>query len=339
MRLLLVCLFVGFSSLLRAQVAPAPQGEDASTIRVASQFVVLDALVENKKTGNLIGNLQAKDFVLSEDGVAQPITYFSHDQLPLSVVFLFDLTFSVRSALPPLAAGAREILAHLKPQDEVSVMVFSSHTELLQDFTTDRALAADAIGRAATMKSDDGTFVHECMYEAVGQAMKSATPGSRRVMVWFTDGTANVENARSRKMYGKDAPAVLHTKEEATERLERSGVVVSELIERTAATDTLVVAADATPFAFFFGARLGDIKRYAELTGGPVLVTSKKEAADRLSELIDELRGRYTMGYKPSVSKPSGTFCKLQLRLGPVAGRDLPDLRDAVVRTKTGYYR
>jgi hypothetical protein len=97
-------------------------------IRVSTRFVVLDALVENKKTGQPIGSLKAKDFLLAEDGVPQNISYFTHDQLPLSVVFLFDLTETVQPVLEPLAEGAREILSHLKPQDEVSVMVFSSHS-------------------------------------------------------------------------------------------------------------------------------------------------------------------------------------------------------------------
>jgi VWFA-related protein len=339
MRVVLVCLLMGFSCFSYAQDAWPAQANDSSTIHVSTQLVVLDALVENKKTGNLIGTLQANDFTLSEDGVPQHIIFFSHDQLPLSVVFLFDLTDSVRPALKPLAEGAREILGHLKPQDEVAVMVFSSHTELLQNFTTDRMLAADAIGKASTMKSGDGTFIHESMYEAVDQAMKSATPGSRRVMVWFTDGTANVENARSHKILGKQAPALLHTKEEATAKLLRSGVVVSELIERTTATDAVILAADVTPFAMIFGARTGDIRRYADLTGGPVLNTNKKEAAERLAELIDQLRGRYTLGYKPSTSKPEGTFCKLQLRLSLDGRKDYPDEQGAVIRTKNGYYR
>jgi uncharacterized membrane protein len=71
-------------------------------------------------------------------------SYFSRDQLPLSVVFLLDLTETVQPILKPLAEGAVEILGHLKPQDQVAVMVFSSHTELLQDFTTDRQLAPEA---------------------------------------------------------------------------------------------------------------------------------------------------------------------------------------------------
>lgn len=322
-----------------AQTPASATDDSPPTIRVSSQLVLLDALVENKKTGKLVDNLRRADFRLSEDGVPQTITYFSQDRLPLSVIFLFDLTDTVRSALKPLAAGAREILGHLKPEDEVAIMVFSSHTELLQNFTRDRESAAEAIAKASGMESKDGTFIHECMYEAVKQAMNSTTPGSRRVLIWLTDGTANFENSMTRKTIGKDAPARLHTKEEATTELLRSGVVVSGLIDRTAATDITVIAANTNPFAMMFGARTGDIRKYAELTGGPVLDTSKKEVADHLAELIDQIRLRYTLGYKPSTAKPEGTFCKLQLHLDPALLKQRPDLRKLKVRTREGYYR
>jgi VWFA-related protein len=311
----------------------------ASTIRVSSQFVILDAQVENKQTHALIGNLQLSDFRLSEDGVPQKITYFSQDRLPLSVVFLFDLTDTVRDALKPLAEGAREILGHLKPEDEVAIMVFSSHTELLQNFTTDRTLAANAITKASSMESKDGTFIHESMYQAVQQAMQSTMPGSRRVTIWLTDGTANFENSMTLKTIGKGAPARLHTKEEATAELLHSGVVVSALIDRTAATDMTMIALDANPFAMLFGGRTGDIRKYAEMTGGPVLDTSKKEIAARLAALVDQIRLRYTLGYKPSTSKPQGTFCQLHLQLNPATMKARADLRKAQVRTRQGYYR
>jgi VWFA-related protein len=218
-------------------------------------------------------------------------------------------------------------------------MVFSSHTELLQDFTQDRALAADAIARASDMKSDDGTFIHECMYEAVEQSMRSTIPDSRRVMVWLTDGTANFENSFTQKTIRKNAPAHLHTKDEATEKLLRSDVATAALIDRSSGTDAFVVAADVNPFAMMFGGRMGDVRRYADLTGGPVLNTSKKEVAARLAELIDQLRGRYTIGYKPSGSKPQGTFCKLHLELTPQARKADAAVRDSMVRTRHGYYR
>jgi VWFA-related protein len=335
-----------FLSLLlccgRGAAQSSPSGsEDAPVIRVSSEFVLVDALVENRKTGALMGSLGVNDFQLSEDGIPQTITYFSHDQLPLSVVFLFDLTMTVRPVLKLLAEAAREILGHLKPQDEVAVMVFSSHTELLEDFTTDRSLAAAAVEKASEMKSGDGTFIHEDMYEAVEQATKSTVPQSRRALVWLTDGTTNLQNSFTQKTVGKQGPAYLHTKAEATDKLLHSGVAVSALIEKSAQSDAVVAAMDATPFAFFAGARVGDVKRYAEETGGPVLNSSRNEVAARLALLIDELRNRYTLGYKPEASKPEGTFCKVELELRPEVYREHPDFkrRDIVVRTKRGYYR
>ncbi len=191
------------------------------------------------------------------------------------------------------------------------------------------------------MKSTEGTFIHEDMYEAIDQALKSTVPKSRRVLVWLTDGTANFEKSLTQKTIGQQAPARLHTKEEATTKLLQSGVVVAALIDRSAKTDAFMAAADISPFSFIAGGRAGDINKYADVTGGPVLKSSTKEVAARLSALIDQLRGRYTLGYKPSTSKPAGSFCKLQVTLTSAVYQEHTNLRkgDLLVRSKSGYYR
>jgi hypothetical protein len=79
-----------------------------------------------------VDDLEAKEFVVTEDGKPQRIA-LCHDKLPLSVVLLFDLTVTVRPVLRPLAEGALEILGHLKREDKMASMGFSSRTELLQD--------------------------------------------------------------------------------------------------------------------------------------------------------------------------------------------------------------
>ena len=315
--------------------------QTAPVIRVSSLLVALDVLVKNKKTGAPIDKLEAKDFVVREDGVPQQIKAFSRDMLPLSEVFLFDLTDTVRPILKPLAEGASEILGHLKPQDQVAIMVFFSHTELLQDFTCDHSLAAGAIAKASDMKSGEGTFIHEDMYEAVEQAINSKPAESRRVLVWLTDGTANFENSFTQKTIGQGAPAHLHSKQEAMNKLLQSGVAVAAVIDRSPATDAFVAASYATPFALMFGARVGDINHYADMTGGPVFNTSKKEVAARLADLLDQLRARYTLGYVPSNAKPAGTFCKTEVTLAANAYKEHAGLRksEVAVRTRRGYYR
>jgi VWFA-related protein len=326
--------------LLLAQMGWAQSPESATapgtaTIHVDAQFVLLDAVVENKKSGQAVDTLSAKDFQLAEDGVPQTITYCSRDQLPLSVVLLFDMTETVHAALEPLARAAMETLGHLKPADEVAVMIFSSRTELLQDFTKNRALAANAIKTASWMADVEGTFLDEDMFEAVDQAMKARAPGNRRVLVWLTDGTANEQNSITQASIGQHAPAHLHSQQEAMTRLLQSGAVVSALIDRTAETNRAIME------SAMGGTRLGDIDQYAKATGGLVMSTSTREAADRLALLIDRMRARYTLGFKPTRVEPQGKFCKLSLQLNPEFLRDHHELRksDLVVLTKSGYYR
>src|ERR1700722_18980830 len=299
----------------RAQSSAPPQ-----TIRVDTQLVLLAALVQNRKTGLAVDTLSANDFRIQEAGVPQTLTYFSRDQLPLSVVLLFDMTETVHAALGPLAKAGLEVLGHLKPEDEVAVMIFSSRTELLQGFTTNRPEAAYAIKTASWMADVEGTFLDEDMFEGVEQVMK-AKPGSRRVLLWLTDGTANQENAFTRATIGQHAAAHLHSQPEAMMRLFQSGAVVALLIDRTAETNRAISTSGMT------GTRLGDFDQYAKATGGPNLSTNTKQAADHLSLLIDQIRSRYPLGYKPAHVEPQGKFCKLGLQLTPEFFRDNPELR------------
>jgi VWFA-related protein len=317
-----------------AQTAASPPQSEPPTIHVDTQFVLLDALVENKKSGVPLDTLSAEDFQLFEDGMGQTISYFSHDQLPVSVVFLFDMTETVHAALAPLAQAALQVLGHLKREDEVAVMTFSSRADLMQDFTTDRKLAAEAVRTASWMADVEGTFLDEDMFEAVEQVMK-ARAGNRRVLVWLTDGTANEENGFTRATIGQHAPAHLHSRQEAMTRLLQSDAVVSVLLDRTAETYRAITAPGRG------GTRVGDIDEYAKATGGPVLSTGTKEVPENLALLIDRVRARYTLGYKPTSAESRGRFCKLSLRVRPEFLSEHPEVRKQgiVVMTRSGYYR
>jgi hypothetical protein len=92
--------------------------------------------------------------------------------------------------------------------------------------------------------------------------------------------------------------------------------------------------------SLFVGGRIGDINKYADMTGGPVLKSSKKEVATRLAELIDQLRARYTLGYKPGSVKPPGSFCKLQVQQSDgYLRRTHTQKQDFIVRSREGYLR
>jgi Ca-activated chloride channel family protein len=339
---IIACSLISIAASLWGQQPEAPASDDQiPVIRASSDFVLLDTLVQDKRTGQPIPGLIAADFPITEDGVPQSITYLSQDQLPLSIVFLLDLTETVHPVLQKLAQGASMILGHLKPQDEIAVMVFSSHTELVQDFTTRRISTDAAIERAAQMKTTEGTFIDEDVYEAVDQALQSTAPQNRRVLVWLTDGTANDENSFTQATIGKESPAHLRSKSESTEKLMHSGVAVAAMIEHSDLTDSLLSAAQRNPGQIPGGARVGDIANYASLTGGPVVYSAGKSATVQLAALLDKLRSRYTLGYKPAASVPDGKFCKLRVTLSPEAYKNHPEWKKSNIEVlaKSGYYR
>jgi Ca-activated chloride channel family protein len=304
-----------------AQSPPEP------VIRVTVDLVVVDAQVVHKKTGRPIGALRREDFEIFEDGVRQEVVSFSQDQLPLSIVFLFDLTESVRPVLKPLASGALAALQHLKPEDETAVMVYAASAKLLQDFTTDRALTVAAIEKASEMDSNEAAFFNEGVFQAAVQAAKAKNPGSRRVIVWLTDNVPNVPSESK-----------LHTEIDALRELLESGVVVSSLLERSAMSNTFTVLYTKNPI--FAAVRKhhppGDVYKYAEQTGGQVMKSSKEEVAAKLADLIDQIRTRFSLGYRSSVDQPPGKFCEIKLNVSTdVVKRE----GQVLIKTKRGYYR
>ncbi len=316
---------------LLAQDAPVGTTE---TIHAGAQLVLLDASVVNRKTGQAVTRLTAEDFELREDGVAQRVSSISQDKLPLSLVFLFDTTDTVHPVLWPLALGARRVLGRLREGDEVAVMTVSTHATLVQKFTTEQRRVVQGLADASDVyDKDQATFVFEDVYAATEEAMRSTVPNSRRVEVWLTDGTANFEDADMRRNHGKGAPAVLHTKEEATALLLRSNAVVSAVIERS----DLTRREQASPLH----GRSGDLEELANLTGGPVVASTEAEVVDRFAGLLDSLRQRYTLGYKPMAAKPAGTVCRLSLALSPGFALRHPELRvkDVAIRTRQSYVR
>lgn len=335
------CLICCSRGLLGQQPDTPAADEPIPVFHAASEYVLVDVVVEDKRTGLPVAGLEAADFQIAEDGAAQQITFLGQDRFPLSIVFLFDLTETVHPVLQKLAQGASLILGHLKPQDEVSVMVFSSHTEVVQGFTTRRISTEAAIEQAAQKTTKEGTFIDEDMYESIDQALKSSAPQGRRVLVWLTDGTANYENAFTQATIGKESPVRLHSKKEAVDKLMHSGVAVAAMIERSDLTDLQVAAAQRHPGEMAGGTRVGDIANYADLTGGPVVYSAGKSATGQLAQLLDELRGRYTLGYKPAVAARDGRFCSLRVTLTPEAYRKHPEWKksDIAVRAESGYYR
>lgn len=294
-----------------ASTAYSQEKEPIDVVKVNTDLVVFDVQVIDKQTGRVVGDLNKEDFELSDNGVKQQISYFSRDELPLSIILLLDLSASVRPIIHDIRDGALNALQRLKPDDQVAVMAFAERSQLAQDFTKDRALVSRKIEEVtAANKLGSGTFLGAAMEEAAFYMQTAPTPTSRRVIIVITDNIAPSFSSQQR--------AVLHD-------LFESGTVVYGLIVRAMFGKVFNVLS------------LGQIKavnKYVEETGGEVLGADKKEVDAKLSEVIDRLRARYAIGFRPSNATEDGKFRPVVIKIKPAIKRK----EKPIVLTKRGYY-
>lgn len=334
---LLLCGIV-FSSGLRAQKADSSAlGPAMPVYRVDVRVVFVDAQVLNKKTRHASRIFKQEDFEVYEDNARQQITQFSQDTLPLSVVLLFDLTDSVRPVLKSLAEGATEALQHLKPEDEVTVMVYAASAQVLQEATTDRALAVAAIDKASRMESEEAAFFNEGIYQAAEQLTTGKNPASRRVIIWLTDDVPNVPSDSAVPLrYRRSMPLEkLHSQRDALKQLLETSTVVCSLVKKSEMSEQGEANLMAKPAERMLYPP-GEVSKYAAATGGQAIEFKKKELKEKLELMIDDLRMRYSLGYHSQGQKPKGKYCVIKVKLTPEAKKAVGDV---VVEAKQGYYR
>ena len=162
---------------LRAQQsgsAGSPAQDDTFRFTTNVDVVNVTATVVDS-SGRFVPNLQQDDFGVFEDGLAQPISYFSAERVPVSLGIVLDTSGSMAGEKMRSARSAldRFLFDLLDENDEVFLFRFSDTPTLLQGWTTDRALVSRALGRIAP---NGGT----ALYDAVAQAVPLAKAGSRR---------------------------------------------------------------------------------------------------------------------------------------------------------------
>jgi len=142
------------------------------------------------------------------------------------------------------------------------------------------------------------------------------------VIVWLTDNVPNVPSEWMRKHNGKSlAESSLHTEMDAMQRLLETGTVVSCLLERSAMSNFMMVLSTRNPLFAMPRKR----SKYADQTGGQVMKSGKEDVATKLVDLIDQIRTRYSLAYRPS-DQPAGQFCQIKLKVSP----------DSIVKAKRG---
>ena len=109
-------------------------------IRVDTSLVLLDVLVTDARGAKPITGLTKDDFVITEDGQRQEISFFAPgddaQQLPRSIVLIFDRSNSELPYLDASVEAAKKLVNQLAPTDEMAIV--TDDIDLAIGFTKDK---------------------------------------------------------------------------------------------------------------------------------------------------------------------------------------------------------
>jgi VWFA-related protein len=258
-RRLIVCAIIAGAGTAAGIVGVRAQ---QTVFKSGVESVRIDALVTDGR--KVLTGLAARDFQVTDNGVAQDVQLVSFDEVPLNVVIALDESSSLTGErLGQLRDASGKLAAILKQDDRASLLTFAETITLQTAPTT----ALNEVRRAITAaRVADGTRP-TALVDAVFSALLTAESDTgRALIVVFSDGV--------------DTGSWLR------------GDAVLEIARRSDA----VVYAVAT----FHGGRGDFLGNLVQATGGTM--TEVEEGGDigaAFLAVLNEFRQRYLISYSP----------------------------------------
>lgn len=172
-----------FFPILLAILSAATAQE--TTLRTRANLVLLPTLVKDLQ-GSIVYGLQAKDFIVEDDGVEQPVQLDeTPDGQPISLVLAIQKGRRASYEFPRMQ-GLRTMLSPLfeTGRTHVAVVEFDSHIELTRNFTQDEAIVdADLTN---LQPGDDGAVILDALGYSI-QLLKNEPEDRQRVLLLISE--------------------------------------------------------------------------------------------------------------------------------------------------------
>ena len=255
------------------------QDVQTPTFRAGTKAVSLYATVT--EGGRLVPGLSREDFEILDDAKPQPLTVFSAEILPITVVVMLDTSGSMTSNIETLKAGAEQFFLRLFKGDRARLGAFNDKIQWASQRSGNRD---ELIASLAQVDYGNGTR----LYDALGASLEELVGvEGRKVVLVFTDG----DDTASRMRFGT-------------------------VLDRAQVDEVMVYAiglAGRTPYGQFTRPDRS-LKKLAEETGGGYFELSR---ADQLTSTFTrvalELHSQYVLGFQ-QVAR-DGKIHKLEVRV------------------------
>jgi VWFA-related protein len=337
------------------QKAP-PDVQGKLKVRVA--LVNMPVTVRNAR-GEMVHNLEAEDFRITDNGAEQKISHFDLGGDPVSVVILIETSSRIEPILPEIhKTGILFTQTVMGPYGEGAVVGFNDAVDKLQDFTTNADSIENTVSQLQTGSS--GSMLYDAM--AVGVEMLSdrpqptpENPGRRRVLLVMSEAVDMGSEAKLGEVLRKAqlANVTIYTVGLSTTRAQLHGTPrdtkprpitppgISSVppppgtIQTPTTEENRNSGADLLALAIWAVQHIeGAVKdRPLEVattaTGGAYLSTYKDRSIEKaIDEIGGELHAQYTVSYVPTGGNDFG-YHEIKVQV---------DRKDLKVRARPGYY-
>jgi Ca-activated chloride channel homolog len=278
-------------------------GDGAFVIKKTVNLVTTDVSILGKPTSEL----NEEDFVIYDDGVAQPVSFFSKDQLPIAVGLLIDASLSTEPYMPVMQLAGISALRHLKTGDKAVLYSFYGQVRRHTELTNDIVQVVDAF---SGIEIKLGTVIYDALIDASNYLSLNA-PNSRRAIILISD-DQNQNMGRPPNPKG----------------------ALSSLLETSTTLYNVLAQSTGAPPNQESQESVEEIPKMVMETGGEYFdVRNPAGLQAALASAMVNIRKQYTLGFSPTNPGRSGAYHKLEVKF--VSQKHCPG---CVIRTRKGYY-
>ncbi|HEU4509818.1 MAG TPA: VWA domain-containing protein [Pyrinomonadaceae bacterium] len=302
---------------LKPTPTPTPPEElDAdSIVRINADLVQLHVRVIDRNN-RPINNVRQEEFRVFEDGVPQPIEYFTREEVPISYGLAVDTSASLRTQIQSVIDAGKSIVNSNKPGDETFLVRFISSDKIQteQDFTSNKEALMDALdnlyvegGQTAVIDAVYLTAEHVAEYKKGDDSDRR-----RRALIVITDG-------EDRSSFYKQEQLFARLREEDVQifvigfvnELDKEGGLIRKS-PREKAVNLINKLASETGGRAFFPESLSELPQIA-------------------NEIVRDMRTQYVIAYNPTNKTQDGSYRSIKVTV------DQPsDSEKRIALTRTG---
>jgi Ca-activated chloride channel family protein len=288
-----LALAVGVGAALSATQDQQP------TFRSGARTVAVYATVTGKD-GRLVPDLGREAFEVKDSGKVRPITVFSNEVQPISVVLMLDRSGSMRGNFGLVDQAARQFIQRLRPDDTARLGVFGDRIEIEPEgFTSDH----NALLRV--LQSDLPVSGPTPLWNALDEAIEAvSSQEGRKVVFVFSDGGDAPQNFSVRNRSFMDV----------MRRAQQQDVMVYAVGLQTTSLRGPGGGGFGSVGSLSSSRPDPGLAAIADETGGGYFeLTRADDLASTFAQVAEELHHQYAIGFEPLAL--DGKMHKLDVRV------------------------